>query len=63
MSTQQERGFGRSLRADLERDRKTLQRRRLEMVTAVLRERAVERADLGRGLGALGRSRAPRPRT
>jgi hypothetical protein len=75
MSVQHERGFGRSLRADLERDRNTLRRRRLEMVMAVLRERAAERersgvgvppplraaiADFGRELGALGRTRHTR---
>ena len=59
MSVQQERRFGRSLRAEVERDRNTLRRRRLEMVTAVLRERAA----FGRELSALGRTRQTRPRT
>jgi hypothetical protein len=56
MSVREERGFGRSLRAELERDRNTLRRRRLELVTAVLRERAA----FGRELGALSPPRRTR---
>ena len=71
MSVEEARGLGRSLRAELEEDRLTWRRQRLEMVLAVLRERAAERersgdgvppplraaiADFGRELGALRRA-------